>query len=224
MTVPVIAIDGPSASGKGTIAKRVAARLGFHYLESGALYRLVSLLALREGLADENAVAKAAEGMDVWFQGDEIFLEDQEVSQHIRHEAVGNRASQIAPMPAVRQALLARQRGFRQPPGLVADGRDMGTVVFPDAGLKIFLTASPEVRAQRRYKQLIEKGIAANLGALSQDLAERDKRDATRAVAPLVPAPDSQVLDSSALSIEAVVDRILKLWSGGPRGGARFPT
>jgi CMP/dCMP kinase len=224
MTVPVIAIDGPSASGKGTIAKRVAARLGFHYLESGALYRLVSLLALREGLADENAIAKVAEGMDVWFQGDEIFLEDQEVSLHIRHEDVGNRASEIAPMPAVRRALLTRQRAFRRPPGLVADGRDMGTVVFPDAALKIFLTASPEVRAQRRYKQLIEKGIAANLGALSQDLAERDRRDATRAVAPLVPAPDSQVLDSSALSIEAVVDRILKFWSGGPRGGARFPT
>jgi CMP/dCMP kinase len=224
VNAPVIAIDGPSASGKGTIAKRVAAELGFHYLESGALYRLVSLLALREGLVDEEPIAGAAETMDVWFQGDEIFLEDQEVSQHIRHEDVGNRASEIAPMPAVRQALLTRQRAFRRPPGLVADGRDMGTVVFPDAGLKIFLTASPEVRAQRRYKQLIEKGIAANLGALSQDLAERDKRDATRAVAPLVPAPDSQVLDSSALSIEAVVDRILKLWSGGPRGGARFPT
>jgi cytidylate kinase len=224
MTAPVIAIDGPSASGKGTIAKRVATELHFHYLESGALYRLVSLLALREGLADENAIARAAETMDVWFQGEEIFLEDQEVSQHIRHEAVGNRASQIAPMPAVRRALLTRQRAFRRPPGLVADGRDMGTVVFPDAALKIFLTASPEVRAARRYKQLIEKGIAANLGALSQDLAERDQRDATRAVAPLVPAPDSQVLDSSALSIEAVVDRILKLWSGGPRGGARFPT
>jgi cytidylate kinase len=224
MTVPVIAIDGPSASGKGTIAKRVAAELGFHYLESGALYRLVSLLALREGLQDEGAIAQAAAAMDVWFQGDEIFLEDQEVSQHIRHEQVGNRASEIAPMPAVRRALLARQRAFRRPPGLVADGRDMGTVVFPDASLKIFLTASPEVRAQRRYKQLIEKGIAANLGALSRDLAERDARDATRTVAPLVPAPDSQVLDSSALSIEEVADRILKLWAGEPRGGARIPT
>lgn len=222
--VPVIAIDGPSASGKGTIAKRVASELRFHYLESGALYRLVSLLALREGLVDESAIARAAQTMDVWFQGDEIFLEDQEVSQHVRHEEVGKRASEIAPMPAVRQALLTRQRAFRRPPGLVADGRDMGTVVFPDAALKVFLTASPEVRAQRRYKQLIEKGIAANLGALSRDLAERDQRDATRAVAPLVPAPDSQVLDSSALSIEAVVDRILNLWAGGPRGGARFPT
>lgn len=212
MTVPVIAIDGPSASGKGTIAKRVAAALGFHYLESGALYRLVGLVALRRGLEDEASVAAAAAGMDVHFQGDEIFLEDEEVSFHIRHEEVGKRASDVARMPAVRRALLERQRAFRRPPGLVADGRDMGTVVFPDAQLKIFLTASPEVRAQRRYKQLIEKGIAANLGALSRDLAERDARDATRAVAPLVPAPDSQVLDSSALSVEEVADQVLKLW------------
>jgi len=212
MTVPVIAIDGPSASGKGTIAKRVAAVLGFNYLESGALYRLVALLALRQGSKDEGAIAEAARAMDVFFQGDEIFLEDQDVSLHIRHEEVGNRASDVARMPMVRRALLERQRAFRQAPGLVADGRDMGTVVFPDAALKIFLTASPEIRAQRRYKQLIEKGIAANLGALSRDLAERDKRDATRAVAPLVPAPDSQVLDSSALSVEEVADRVLKLW------------
>ena len=221
MTVPVIAIDGPSASGKGTIAKRVAAALAFNYLESGALYRLVALIALRQGLRDETAITEAAREMDVSFQGDEIFLEDQDVSLHIRHEEVGKRASDVARMRAVRQALMQRQRAFREPPGLVADGRDMGTVVFPDAALKIFLTASPEIRAQRRYKQLIEKGIAANLAALSRDLAERDKRDAGRAVAPLVPAPDSQVLDSSALSIEEVVDRILKLWAGGPRGGAR---
>jgi len=226
VNVPVIAIDGPSASGKGTIAQRVAVALGFHYLESGALYRLVALLALRQGLHNEPALAEVAETMDVDFQGDEIFLEDQEVSLHIRHEEVGNRASDVARMPAVRHALLKRQRAFRRPPGLVADGRDMGTVVFADAALKIFLTASAEVRAQRRYKQLIEKGIAANLSALSRDLAERDKRDATRAVAPLVPAPDSQVLDSSALSVEAVVDRILKFWqdrvSGGrgPKAGA----
>jgi cytidylate kinase len=208
---PVIAIDGPSASGKGTIAKRVAEVLGWHYLESGALYRLVGLLALRHDLNDESALAKAAEHMDVMFQGDEIFLEDQEVSQHIRHEAVANRASEVARMPAVRQSLLMRQRAFRQPPGLVADGRDMATVVFPDAALKIFLTASPQVRAERRYKQLIEKGISANLRALSRDLAERDARDANRPVAPLVPAPDSQVLDSSALSIDEVVERILGL-------------
>lgn len=221
MSAPVIAIDGPSASGKGTIAKRVAAALGFHYLESGALYRLVALIALRQGLNEEAAIAAAAAGMDVYFQGEEIFLEDQDVSLHIRHEEVGKRASDIAPMPAVRRALLERQRAFRQPPGLVADGRDMGTVVFPDAALKIFLTASPELRAQRRYKQLIEKGIAANLSALSRDLAQRDARDANRAVAPLAPAPDSQVLDSSSLSVEAVADRVLQLWKDKITGERR---
>jgi cytidylate kinase len=219
MSVPVIAIDGPSASGKGTIAKRVAQSLGYHYLESGALYRLVALLALRQDLDDEAALAGMAEGMDLVFLADEILLEDQDVSQHIRHETVANRASEVARMPAVRQALLARQRAFRQPPGLVADGRDIGTVVFPDAALKIFLTASPEVRAERRYKQLIEKGISANLRALSRDLAERDARDANRPVAPLVPAPDSQVLDSSALSIEEVVERILRLYRERNLGG-----
>ena len=225
MSVPVVAIDGPSASGKGTIAKRVAEALGFHYLESGALYRLVALLALRRSTNDEAALAQEAENMDLVFQGDEILLEDEEVSHHIRHEAVGNRASEVARMPAVRQALLTRQRAFRQPPGLVADGRDMGTIVFPDAALKIFLTASPEIRAQRRYKQLIEKGISANLRALSRDLAERDARDANRAVAPLVPAPDSQVLDSSGLSIDEVVDRILKFYQGGrPRGAPESST
>ncbi|MGQ0651434.1 MAG: (d)CMP kinase [Betaproteobacteria bacterium] len=211
---PVIAIDGPSASGKGTIAKRVAQALGYHYLESGALYRLVALVALRQGLASEEAIAEAAGDMDVVFVGDEIVLEDQDVSAQIRHETVGNRASEIAPLPKVRQALLQRQRAFREPPGLVADGRDMGTIVFPDATLKIFLTARPEVRAERRYKQLIEKGISANLRALSCDLQERDARDANRAVAPLVPAPDSQVLDSTALPIEAVVDRILAMVAG----------
>jgi CMP/dCMP kinase len=219
MSAPVITIDGPSASGKGTIAKRVAGALGFHYLESGALYRLVGLLALRHDLADEAAIARAAAAMDVVFQGDEIFLEEEEVSQHIRHEAVGNRASEVAPMPKVRESLLARQRAFRQPPGLVADGRDMGTVVFPDASLKIFLTARAEIRAERRYKQLIEKGISANLRALSRDLAERDARDANRPVAPLVPAPDSLVLDSSALSIEAVASRILELCGERDLGG-----
>jgi cytidylate kinase len=219
VSASVIAIDGPSASGKGTIAKRVAAALGFNYLESGALYRLVALSALRQGLEDEGAIARAAGTMDVVFQDDEILLEDQDVSAHIRHEQIGNRASEVARMPTVRKALLTRQRAFRQPPGLVADGRDMGTIVFPDAALKIFLTASPEVRAHRRYKQLIEKGIAANLAALSRDLAERDQRDATRAVAPLVPAPDSQVLDSSALSVEEVADQVLKLWRNKVSGG-----
>lgn len=209
MTVPVIAIDGPSASGKGTIASRVAQALGFHYLESGALYRLVALLSLRHDTLDETRLAELAAAMDATFRDARIFLEKQDVSQDIRSEACGNRASEVARMPAVRRALLKRQRAFRQPPGLVADGRDMATVVFPDASLKIFLTASPRIRAERRYKQLKEKGISANLRALSRDLAERDARDANRAVAPLAPAPDSQVLDSSALSIDEVVERIV---------------
>ena len=219
MGAPVITIDGPSASGKGTIAKRVAEALGYHYLESGALYRLVALLSLNRSIDSEADLARAAEAMAVRFQGDEIILENQDVNEEMRREEVGNRASEVARMPAVRQALLKRQRAFRQPPGLVADGRDMGTVVFPDAVLKIFLTASPEVRAERRYKQLIEKGISANLRALSRDLQERDARDANRAVAPLVPAPDSQVLDSSALSVEAVVEQILKQYGEGNSAG-----
>ncbi len=209
MSVPVIAIDGPSASGKGTIASRVAGRLGFHYLESGALYRLIALMSLREGTSDEARLAALADEMDVLFEDGEVVLGDETVTEKIRSEPVGVRASEVAKVPALRQALLRRQRAFRRPPGLVADGRDMGTVVFPDAELKVFLTASPEIRAERRYKQLIEKGIDANLRALSRDLRERDERDAKRAVAPLVPAPDSQVLDSSALSIDEVVDRIV---------------
>jgi cytidylate kinase len=212
MRAPVIAIDGPSASGKGTIASRVAKKLGFHYLESGALYRLVALTALREGVGDETGLAALADSMDVAFDDGEVWLGDEAVTEKVRSEPVGNRASEVARVPAVRQALLRRQRAFRRPPGLVADGRDMATVVFPDAELKVFLTADPEIRAQRRYKQLIEKGIDANLRALSRDLRERDERDATRAVAPLVPAPDSQVLDSTALSIDEVVERIVGWW------------
>ena len=219
MSAPVITIDGPSASGKGTIAKRVAQALGFNYLESGSLYRLVALVALGKGLAQEPLLAREAQAMAVRFQGDAILLEGRDVDAEIRREEVGNRASVVARMPAVRRALLERQRAFRQPPGLVADGRDMGTVVFPDAALKIFLTASPEVRAQRRYKQLIDKGISANLRALSRDLQERDARDANRAVAPLVPAPDSQVLDSSALSVDAVVEQILRQYRERVSGG-----
>ena len=160
-----------------------------------------------------------AENMDVAFNVGEILLEEEEVSDKIRSEPVGNRASEVARLPAVRQALLRRQRAFRRPPGLVADGRDMATVVFPDAELKIFLTADPDVRAERRYKQLIEKGIDANLRALSRDLRNRDERDAKRAVAPLVPAPDSQVLDSSGLSIDEVVERILVLCRERALGG-----
>ncbi|HWI39236.1 MAG TPA: (d)CMP kinase [Burkholderiales bacterium] len=220
MSAPVIAIDGPSASGKGTIASRVAKKLGFHYLESGALYRVVALVALREGLTDELALSVQAETMDVLFDDGEIWLGDEAVTEKVRSEPVGNRASEVAKLPAVRQALLKRQRAFRRAPGLVADGRDMATVVFPDAELKIFLTADPEIRAQRRYNQLIEKGIDANLRALSRDLRERDERDAKRAVAPLIPAPDSQVLDSSALSIDEVVERIVGWWQeriGGRR-------
>jgi CMP/dCMP kinase len=209
---PVIAIDGPSASGKGTIASRVAKRLGFHYLESGALYRVVALLSLREDTLDEKRLVQLAQEMDVVFEEGDILLGDEPITEKARSELVGNRASEVAKVALLRQALLKRQRSFRRPPGLVADGRDMGTVVFPDAQLKVFLTAGPEIRAERRYKQLIEKGIDANLRALSRDLRERDERDAKRAVAPLVPAPDSQVLDSSALSVDEVVERIVGWW------------
>jgi CMP/dCMP kinase len=209
MSAPVIAIDGPSASGKGTIASRVAKRLGFHYLESGALYRLIALMSLREDTVEARRLAELAEEMDVVFEDGEVVLGDETVTEKIRSEPVGVRASEVAKVAALRHALLKRQQAFRRPPGLVADGRDMATVVFPDAALKVFLTASPEIRAERRYKQLIEKGIDANLRALSRDLRDRDERDAKRAVAPLVPAPDSQVLDSSALSIDEVVDRIV---------------
>ena len=221
MSAPVIAIDGPSASGKGTIASRVAETLGFHYLESGALYRLVALQALRRGIDDEQVLAGLARSMDVEFRSAEMYLDKQRVTEEVRGEATGNRASEVAKMPAVRKALLDRQRAFRRDPGLVADGRDMATVVFPDAALKVFLTASPEIRAERRYKQLIDKGIPANLRSLSRDLAERDARDRNRPVAPLVPAPDSRVLDSSGLSIEDVVSRIVAWWREKAAMGGR---
>ena len=200
--VPVIAIDGPTASGKGTIASKVADELRFHYLESGALYRLVALTG-------GDPVA-AATGLDVAFRNGMIYLKEQDVTEKLREESIGNRASEIAGNANVRSVLLTRQRSFRKPPGLVADGRDMGTVVFPDATLKIYLTASVQVRAQRRYKQLIDKGIHANLRALSRELEERDRRDATRSVAPLKPAHDAVQIDSSALSIDQVVDLIVK--------------
>lgn len=216
---PVIAIDGPSASGKGTIASRVADTLDFHYLESGALYRLLALLSLRSGEMNESRLAVSARSMPVGFHNERIVLADQDVTEKIRSEEVSMRASEVARLPLVRKALMERQRAFRQPPGLVADGRDMGTIVFPDATLKVFLTATPEVRAERRYKQLIEKGMDANLRALSRDLLERDARDANRAVAPLVPANDSQVLDSSALSIDEVAERIVR-WYRERAGGS----
>ena len=217
--VPVIAIDGPSASGKGAIAGRVAEALGFHYLESGALYRVLALIALRTREAGEPGLVLAATTMPLRFQDGKVILSEQDITEEIRSEACGNKASEVARIPAVRQALMTRQRRFRQPPGLVADGRDMGTIVFPDAALKIFLTATPDVRAERRYKQLIDKGIPANLRSLSRDLAERDERDRNRSVAPLVPAPDSQVLDSSALSIDQVVERVLGWWRERNSGG-----
>jgi len=219
VSAPVIAIDGPSASGKGAIASRVAGALGFHYLESGALYRVLALIALRTGETGEPGLVLAATTMPLRFQDGKVILSEQDITEEIRSEACGNKASEVARIPAVRQALMTRQRRFRQPPGLVADGRDMATIVFPDAAPKIFLTASPEVRAERRYKQLIDKGIPANLRSLSRDLAERDERDRTRSVAPLVPASDSQVLDSSALSIDQVVERVLGWWRERNSGG-----
>jgi len=202
MTIPVIAIDGPSASGKGAVAHRVAEALGFHCLESGALYRLVAFA----GPGDPEQTART---MPVEFRKGRIFLSGQDVTDKLRDEAVAAKASDVAQIPQVRQALLERQRAFRRPPGLVAEGRDMGSVVFPDAALKVFLTATPAVRAQRRHKQLIDKGIDANLAALSRDLAQRDARDAARAVAPLAPAPDALPLDSSDRPLDEVVGVIL---------------
>jgi cytidylate kinase len=201
---PVVAIDGPSASGKGTVASRVAAALDFHYLESGALYRLV---ALAGGVPRDTART-----LDASFREGRVFLQKQDVTEAIRSEAIGVRASEVAKLPEVRAALLARQRAFRRAPGLVADGRDMGTVVFPDAVLKVFLTASVAVRAQRRYKQLIDKGNSANLAALSRDLEERDQRDAAREVAPLKPASDAVSVDSSDLTVDQVVDKVIQLY------------
>lgn len=210
--VSVIAIDGPSASGKGTVARRVANALGFHYLESGALYRLVAYQSIRHQVppSDEPRLAMLASTLSVEFRDGKIILEDQDVTEIVHDEACANRASEIAQLRSVRRALLERQRGFRRPPGLVADGRDMGTAVFPDAALKVFLTASVEERARRRHKQLIDKGIHATFAALSRDLAERDARDAARAVAPLAPAPDAIQLDTSNLGIDAVAALILE--------------
>ena len=209
MSIPVVAIEGPSASGKGTVASQVARRLGFHYLESGALYRLVALVSLRNETLDEARLAKIASSLDAEFLGERILLEKHDVTEEMRSEACSNQASLVAPLAKVRSALLDRQRSFRRPPGLVADGRDMGTIVFPDAALKIFLTASPAVRAERRYKQLIDKGFHANLRTLSRDLEERDARDAARPVAPLAPASDALRLDSSNMTVGAVVEKIL---------------
>ncbi|MCP5276994.1 MAG: (d)CMP kinase [Thiobacillus sp.] len=209
--VPVIAIDGPSASGKGTVAALAAQAQGFHYLDSGAIYRVTAYAAQQAGvdLADEAALAHLALGLDLIFKGGEVFLEGKTVSDAIRTEEAGRAASKIAALPALREALLERQRAFRQAPGLVTDGRDMGSTVFPDATLKIFLTATAEERAQRRYKQLIEKGFAANLADLLQDLQERDARDAARSSAPLRQTADAKLLDTTHLTIDQAVEQVL---------------
>lgn len=211
--IPVIAIDGPTASGKGTVAGLVASKLGWHYLDSGAIYRVLALAALKQGvdLADEIAVAALAQFLDVSFSADKVWLAREDVSLDLRREETGNAASKIAALPIVREALLARQQAFCAAPGLVSDGRDMGSVVFPQAFLKIFLTASAESRAERRYKQLIAKGLPANIADLLRDLQERDARDSSRAVAPLRPCEDAVVLDTTALSIEEAVLFVLDL-------------
>lgn len=210
-TPPVIAIDGPSASGKGTVAALVAKNLGFHYLDSGAIYRVAAVAAMRAGipLDDEGALAELAAGLDVRFDNGDIWLGGEKVSDAVRAEESGNAASKIAALPRLRLALLEFQRGFRKAPGLVADGRDMGSVVFPDAALKIFLTASAEVRAERRYKQLMEKGNHANLASILQDLQQRDARDSARSVAPLQKCADASLLDTDNLNIAEAVAGVL---------------
>jgi cytidylate kinase len=209
--IPVITIDGPTASGKGTVAHLVADKLGFHYLDSGALYRLTALMAIRRDtdLHDEHALAKLAEHLPCSFTGGEIMLANENVTQAIRAEAVGNMASKIAAMPSVRQALYALQLSFRKAPGLVADGRDMGSVIFPHAPLKVYLTASVQARAERRYKQLIDKGISANMEDLLADLQARDDRDTHRAIAPLVPAEGAHILDTSELTANEAIFQVL---------------
>ena len=213
MVAPVIAIDGPSASGKGTVAARVAEALGYHYLDSGALYRLVALAAreARADLSDEAGLARVAGSMDVDFRGGAAWLAGRDVTAALRSEEVGVAASQVAARPPVRAALLERQRALRRPPGLVADGRDMGSIVFPDAPLKVFLTADVGTRAERRYKQLKEKGLSVTLAALLREIQARDVRDAGRAVAPLRPAADAVLIDSTGMPIEAVVATVLAL-------------
>ncbi len=215
--IPVLCIDGPTASGKGTLASRVAQKLGYHYLDSGALYRITALAAVRAGLAldvaHEHSIAHMAERLSIRFDGDRVFLDGEDISDAIRTEGAGMNASQVSTLPAVRTALVALQQSFRRLPGLVADGRDMGTVIFPDAPLKVYLTASAGKRAERRHKQLISKGISANIDTLRADLEARDLRDSSRAVAPLKPAQDALLLDNSEQSIDESVARVLEWWA-----------
>lgn len=229
--VPVIAIDGPVGSGKGTVAHRVAAALGFPVLDSGALYRVLALVARTRGASfdDPATLARLAGGLDVAFApGDaanpvRTLLAGVDVTGGIRTEQCGNDASRVSAWPEVRDALLARQRGFRRPPGLVADGRDMGSVVFPDAPVKVFLTAAPRVRAERRHKQLMAKGIDVSVTRLFRELAERDRRDRERVVAPLKPAEDAVVVDTTGLGVDAAVARVLEIarsrMTAAPREG-----
>ncbi|MCK7543354.1 (d)CMP kinase [Marinobacter bryozoorum] len=217
--VPVVAVDGPGGSGKGTVTQMLARRLGWHLLDSGALYRLTALAARRQGvdLADEVGLVGVAAGLDVSFQptpeGEpvRVFLDGDDVTREIRTEQTGDGASRVAVIQAVRDALLQRQRDFRQAPGLVADGRDMGTVVFPDAPVKVFLTASAEERARRRYLQLKEAGMDVNIQNLLDEIRARDERDMNRSAAPLKPADDAQVIDSTGLSIEEVLSKVMAL-------------
>ena len=222
--IPVLCVDGPTASGKGTLASALAAALGYHFLDSGALYRISAYAAVQAGLAldaaHEAPIAALARSLDIVFDGERVLLQDQDISEAIRTEQAGMDASAVSALPAVRAALLDLQHGFRRLPGLVADGRDMGTVVFPDAALKVYLTASAERRAQRRYKQLISKGISATLDTLCADLAARDLRDTTRAVAPLKPAQDAALLDNSELTVEQSVTQVLNWWQSKQPFGA----
>ena len=215
---PVVAVDGPSGSGKGTVSQLLARRLGWHLLDSGALYRLVAVAASRGGVPGDEVAGhvRVAEQMQVRFEvapdgGERILLGEVDVTADVRAEQTGQGASRVAAWPAVRDALMQRQRDFARDPGLIADGRDMGTVVFPDAPLKIFLTASADERARRRYNQLKDKGSAGSLAALSREIAERDLRDSTRSVAPLRPASDAFVVDSTGMPVEAVVERVIEL-------------
>jgi len=215
---PVVTIDGPSGSGKGTISRAVARHVGWHLLDSGALYRLVAVAGALAGVAQDDAAGHAglAARMAVDFgagadEEERILLDGRDVTAQVRSEAAGQGASRVAAWPQVRQALLARQRAFARPPGLIADGRDMGTVIFPGADLKIFLTASTQERALRRHKQLKDKGSDVSLPALSREIAERDRRDETREVAPLKAAPDACVIDSTALTVDEVVGRVLQM-------------